>query len=223
MMKIKQNYLLKKILVSMLVLCMSHIGTNAQKVLSAPTNSHITSSSQLKADRFLRSKMMSQHGILKTTNNPDSQKTQPLNGKSKGVPRPNYYTFTGKGSWFTPSNWENNLVPPSLLKPGDHIIINAKGTCLLNNKTLFVLTNESSLEIKEGSILYISIGNNFIIRGGVFTNHGTVTILSGVLATKNAVAIAGDIKTTRMSGIGAKKLTPSAPAVPGRDINLKKK
>jgi hypothetical protein len=221
MMKIKQNNLLKKILVSTLLLCMIHNGTNAQKVLAAPTNSQITSSPQLKADRYLRSKMMSLHGILKARNNTDSQAS--ADAKSKGVARPNYYTFTGKGSWFTPSNWENNLVPPTILKPGDHIIINAKGTCLFNNKTLFVLTDESSLEIKEGSILYVSIGNNFIIRGGVFTNHGTVTILSGVLATKNAVAIAGDIRTTRMSGIGAKKLTPLVPAVPGKDINLKKK
>jgi hypothetical protein len=215
MMKIKQNYLLKKILVGTLLICIIHSGTNAQKVLSAPTNGQITINPQLKADRFSRVKMMLQHDNLKTK--------ALIDAKSKGVARPNYYTFTGKGSWFTPSNWENNLVPPSILKPGDQIIINAKSTCLLNNKTLFVLTDESSLEIKEGSILYVSIGNNFIIRGGVFTNHGTITILSGVLATKNADAIAGDIRTTRMSGIGAKKLTSLSPAVPAKDINLKKK
>jgi hypothetical protein len=218
MMKIKQNYLLKKILVSILTVCIINNGSRGQTVLPASINSQITSNPQLKADRFSRLKTTLQHGILKTRNNRDSQAS--TDAKSKGLAKPNYYTFTGKGSWFTPSNWENNLVPPTILKRGDHIIVNAKGTCLLNNKTLFALTDESSLEIKEGSILYVSIGNNFIIQGGVFTNHGTVTILSGVLATKNAVAISGNIKTTRMSQVGVKKLTPLAP---GRDINLKKK
>src|SRR4051812_45122496 len=114
MMKIKQNYLLKKILVGMLLICIIHSGTNAQKVLSAPTNSQITSNPQLKADQFSRVKMMLQR---------DTKTKTLTDTKSKGVARPNYYTFTGKGSWFTPSNWENNLVPPSILKPGDHIII----------------------------------------------------------------------------------------------------
>jgi len=213
-MKIEQRHLLKGILVATTVLLA--IAQEAASQTAMPTGPS-------------RLKLMMTQAALKSTGKPGGQSSAVSIAapgattavKSK-ITQHTYYTFTGKGNWSIAANWENNRVPPSILKPGDHIIINAKGTCLFNNRTIFTLVEESSLEIKPGSILYVSMGNNFILRGGVVTNNGTVSILSGVLPSKNTVPFPGIIKTSRLSGAGSKKVTQALPAFPGNSAKLTK-
>jgi hypothetical protein len=121
----------------------------------------------------------------------------------------NYYAFTGKGSWFTASNWKDNLVPPAVLKSGDHVIIDGNGPCLLSNARPFLVGKGSSVEIRDGKLLYVSIGNNFVVRGGTLLNNGKLTVLSGVLvqSLENATG-KGELKTTAMSKIAERKGLP---------------
>lgn len=91
------------------------------------------------------------------------------------------YVFTGKGSWFNPDNWENNMLPPAQLKAGEHIIINGAGPCMLSSLQPILLTDGSTLEIKEGKQLYLSVGNSLVIRGGNLVNDGNLQVLSGKL------------------------------------------
>lgn len=164
---------------------------------------------------------------------PTQQKLSLLTAANKPIPKPisappknipqTYYKFTGNGSWFKASNWENQHLPPQVLKAGDHIIIDTKGFCLFNNKNAFFLVNESSLELKPGSTLYVSLGNNFILRGGAFSNNGTIKIISGHFRLNDSNAIAGNIQTTRLSRLDNPKTvlsqSPSATEMP----DLKKK
>lgn len=121
------------------------------------------------------------------------------------------YTFTGRGGWNNASNWDNNLVPPVMLKHGDHVVINGSGPCLLNNTKPFLIGKGSIIEIKEGGELYVAIGNNFILKGNL-TNNGKLSVLSGTLVTgfasENPTASRGQFKTTAMSKIGVRKNSP---------------
>ena len=44
------------------------------------------------------------------------------------------YVFTGNGNWNVVSNWQYNLMPPTVLPAGDMILIDPilTGECLLN-------------------------------------------------------------------------------------------
>src|SRR5690606_37461401 len=76
------------------------------------------------------------------------------------------YTFTGKGQWADAGNWMNGMVPPNTLGAGSSIIIDGTGPCLFNNSKLFVLQQGSSIEIRKGKLMYLSMANNFILQGG---------------------------------------------------------
>lgn len=115
------------------------------------------------------------------------------------------YTFTGKGSWYDPSNWENHLMPPLQLKEGEHVIINGTGACVFSNSQLFILAEGSSLIVNDGKELYISIGNHVLLKGGTISNKGKLTVLSGTLtegfSKKSVIENSGELKNTRMSKI----------------------
>jgi hypothetical protein len=72
------------------------------------------------------------------------------------------YTFNGNGYWTNASNWVNNTIPPVVLPAGSSIYINtAPGdSCVLN----------TIQTINPGAFLIVSLGSNFIISGGMFTN-----------------------------------------------------
>lgn len=109
------------------------------------------------------------------------------------------FRFNGKGSWFTPSNWENGLIPPVILKAGDHIINDGKRYCMLSIKSLFVVPEACTLEVKPGAQLYSSIGNNLVFNGGSFINRGTVKVLSGELNAVNIDTSLRNFETTLFS------------------------
>jgi hypothetical protein len=141
------------------------------------------------------------------------------------------YTFTGKGSWFTASNWENNTMPPAALQPGDRVIINGTGPCMYGSSALFTVVKGSSLEVNKGKELFISIGNNFNINGGTLTNNGTLSVLSGTLAShgsaQDGMVNNGKMNTSKMSkssGIESNPYTqPSSAQIVTREESLKMK
>lgn len=141
--------------------------------------------------------------FLKSKNTVTKINTQVVNGTT--------YTFIGKGDWNSASNWENGLIPPATLKPGDHVIIDGSGACLLNDSKPFLVSKESSVEIKPGKELYITIGNNFILKGNL-ANDGKLTVVSGTLITGFAhpseLKNTGQLKTTGLSKIDDKKILP---------------
>ena len=69
------------------------------------------------------------------------------------------YVFTGNGHWSDPANWVNNNIPPSLVPPGHHIIINpvAGGSCTLNG----------NVTISKGSVLKVPAGVQFYVNGNI--------------------------------------------------------
>lgn len=72
---------------------------------------------------------------------------------------PNVYRFIGNGLWSDSSNWQNQIIPPSVLPAGDQIIIDplVSGECLLN------ITQTIST---SGSIVVMS-GKKFNVPGNV--------------------------------------------------------
>ena len=121
------------------------------------------------------------------------------------VPVHTRYTFTGKGSWFTASNWENERMPPASLKPGEQVIIDGSGPCMYGQATPLVIGKGSSIEIKTGKTLYLSIGNSLVLQGGTLTNNGDLKVLSGTLTARNdaagKVVNTGKVTSTRMATI----------------------
>jgi hypothetical protein len=115
----------------------------------------------------------------------------------------NEFTFTGKGSWSDPANWEKKKVPPAKLKEGDRVIIDGSGPCLYNSMGFFSATKGSSLEIKQGKKLYVSNGSTFRLNGSTLTNNGTLSVLSGTFEVPGKEASAnehfGEITTTKLS------------------------
>lgn len=134
----------------------------------------------------------------------DESKTSQKKDMLKAVPEINY-TFTGKGSWSDPSNWENHLMPPLQLKAGEHVIINGSGACVFSNTRLFILGEGSSLVVNQGKELFISIGGHVLLKGGTLSNKGKLTVLSGTLyeghSKKSGIENSGELKNTRMSKI----------------------
>ncbi len=165
----------------------------------APGNADTVDNSVLLARRF-HSQQLTSNGLRPTKLKPLDQRLKTLNE--------NYFVFTGQGNCFTASNWKDNRIPPAILKPGDHIIIDGSGPCVFNNAKLFSLTSGSILELKKGKKLFVSMGNNFILTGGRFSNQGDLIVLSGVLSTRfteTSTVTTGRIKTTRLSRIDERK------------------
>ncbi len=69
----------------------------------------------------------------------------------------NTYTFTGDGNWDIPSNWQNGLMPPTVLPSGSTIIIApaANGKCLLNKTQI----------ISNGANINVLPGKTFLVPG----------------------------------------------------------
>jgi hypothetical protein len=165
----------------------------------APGNAGTIDTSVLLARRFHSQQLMT-HSLRPTKFKAVGQRLK--------IPHENYFVFTGQGSWLTAANWKDNRIPPSTLKQGDHIIIDGSGPCVFNNAKLFSLTSGSILELKKGKKLFVSMGNNFILTGGTFSNQGDLIVLSGVLSTRfteTSTATTGRIKTTRLSRIDERK------------------
>jgi hypothetical protein len=72
------------------------------------------------------------------------------------------YTFTGNGNWDNPSNWSNNIIPPSNLPDGFTIVINpaANGECVLN----------VAQYISKNAVFTINAGSKFRILGELKIN-----------------------------------------------------
>jgi hypothetical protein len=137
------------------------------------------------------------------------------------------YTFTGKGSWFTASNWENERMPPAALKPGEQVIIDGSGSCLYGQATPFTIGKGSSVEVKAGKTLYISIGDYFIQKGGTLTNNGAITVVSGTLwageGPEGKTVNNGNINSTKLSVVDARIKQAPAPvqAIPFSTVKQK--
>lgn len=138
-------------------------------------------------------------------------------GKLEKIALPSTYTFTGKGQWTDAANWANNLLPPAILQSGDKVVINGKGACLFNNIKLFSLEEGSSVEIKEGAALYVSISNYFIFRGGTITNNGKLTVLSSNMpqqwSTPGNITNNGEFKITQLSKTESDFKNPKPPLI----------
>lgn len=68
------------------------------------------------------------------------------------------YEFIGVGNWDIPSNWKNNVIPPSPLPANYEIIINPSGiNCILNVPQI----------LSPGSKLTIINGKTFVIPGDI--------------------------------------------------------
>lgn len=65
------------------------------------------------------------------------------------------YTFIGNGNWEDSVNWYKNELPPSILPPGEIILINppAEGVCILH--TAQTISPGSKLIIKPGRTLVV--------------------------------------------------------------------
>jgi len=233
-MKIEQIKWLKRVFVSTLLISATLPSLQAQKVDALTTVPPKDSKNQLKKDPSSRLQVMLAEVAAKRKANMLLKKQQPLlapanqsgvqsvAGSKKNIEQ-STYTFTGSGSWFKASNWENNRVPPANLKAGDHIIIDTKKACVFNDSRVFVLVSESSLEVRPGTLLYVSIGNNLALRGGAFINNGTVKILSGQFNVKDPNAAAGKFVTTSIARITSPKTgLPGLPST-AETPDLKKK
>jgi YD repeat-containing protein len=82
---------------------------------------------------------------------------------SKTVVAPITYTFTGNGNWDVPSNWLNNLIPPTTLPSGSTIVINpiVGGECVLNLPLQTILIG-ASFRVETGK--KIRLPGNLIIN-----------------------------------------------------------
>lgn len=75
---------------------------------------------------------------------------------SSGIPVSVVYVFDGTGNWDIPSNWVNNLIPPSPLPAGSEIMINPNiGDCILN----------VSQVVSPGARITIVAGKRLVIPG----------------------------------------------------------
>lgn len=72
------------------------------------------------------------------------------------------YFFTGNGNWSDPANWTNNMVPPTTLPLGEHIIIDpvAGGECVLD--VSMTITSAGSITVMAGK--RFRIPGNLIIQ-----------------------------------------------------------
>ncbi len=87
--------------------------------------------------------------------------TAPNRGIYQGA-APVVYTFTGNGNWSVASNWSNNLIPPSVLKDIDQIIIDPviNGECIL----------DVTQTINTGANITVATGKKFRVLANVIMN-----------------------------------------------------
>jgi hypothetical protein len=71
------------------------------------------------------------------------------------------FTFTGNGNWSNAANWNNNLVPPSILPHGSQITINPSGTgeCVLDVQQR--VSSAASITVQTGKKFRV-LGNLLI-------------------------------------------------------------
>lgn len=69
------------------------------------------------------------------------------------------YIFTGSGYWSNAANWQNNMMPPSVLPAGAEIIIAPSGnnTCVLN----------VAQTIAANAKITLAAGKNFLVQGNL--------------------------------------------------------
>lgn len=69
------------------------------------------------------------------------------------------YTFTGSGNWSDAANWKYHLPPPSIIYPGNKIIIDpvAGSNCAL----------DIPYSLPAGAILLVNTGKNFLVQGNL--------------------------------------------------------
>lgn len=72
---------------------------------------------------------------------------------------PKTYTFVGSGNWTNPLNWSNSTLPPSVLPPGDQIVIYPLGNneCILN----------TTQTISAGSKLHVVANKKMMVAGNL--------------------------------------------------------
>ncbi len=72
------------------------------------------------------------------------------------------YTFIGNGNWTLESNWEGNVVPPTVLPQGATILIDpvVDGECVLN--TFQTIASNAAIKIKAGK--KFKVQNNLTIQ-----------------------------------------------------------
>lgn len=95
-------------------------------------------------------------GALKDINGLPRSPTSPDAGAIEVI---KVYFFVGNGNWNDPANWTNNEVPPALILPGHHVIINpsAGGSCIVSGVVTF----------SQGSALKVVTGAQFIVNGSL--------------------------------------------------------
>ena len=87
--------------------------------------------------------------------------TAPNRGMYQG-PAPVVYTFTGNGNWSVAANWRNSLIPPSVIRDIDQIIIDplVAGECVLDvNQT-----------INTGANITVVAGKKFRVPANIQVN-----------------------------------------------------
>jgi hypothetical protein len=76
------------------------------------------------------------------------------------VTTPYNYTFIGNGNWTVATNWQNGLMPPTILSGCAKITINPSGNCVLN--TLQTVTGGAQCIVVTGKTLKLL--TNLIIQ-----------------------------------------------------------
>jgi uncharacterized protein (TIGR02145 family) len=90
------------------------------------------------------------------------------------------FSFTGNGLWTTPSNWQNNLMPPDTIRGNSTINISpiTDGNCILNK--IQVITN--------GANINLDINAKIIVQGNLTINNtalASITICNQIWSVKN--------------------------------------
>ena len=64
------------------------------------------------------------------------------------------YTFIGNGNWNNPTNWNNNIPPPTPIPNGSNVIINpTNGECIVNVPV--TISPNSNLTVISGKNLIL--------------------------------------------------------------------
>ncbi len=71
----------------------------------------------------------------------------------------NLYIFTGNGNWSVAANWNNQIIPPSILPAGSQILINPAVGAQCNL--------DITQTISQGASLTVSAGKNFKVPGNL--------------------------------------------------------
>ncbi len=138
----------------------------------------------------------------------------------------NIYTFIGNGSWSTPSNWTNNLIPPNVISASDEVLINHAPGGQCNFTGSISVLNGGKLEVQSGKVLNIA-GN--LNNDGALTGTGTVnfngagladlsstgTITTILQLTNKQIQLTGNTNTSTINLISGSNITLN-----GFDLNM---